>query len=111
MFPFPGPRWTLLPLIGVALSASAQQPGSPSAPASAAAPADGSFRSALEGYQPFTDQKLAPWRDANESVGRIGGWREYAKEAQGTASAAAPASPQPVAPPASSAPHSGHGKH
>ena len=26
------------------------------------------YRSAFEGYQAFTDDKLLPWRDANEAV-------------------------------------------
>jgi hypothetical protein len=26
------------------------------------------YRSAFEGYQAFTDDKLVPWRDANEAV-------------------------------------------
>jgi len=64
------------------------------------------YRSAMEGYQPFADEKLAPWRDTNDNVGRIGGWRVYAKEAHAGASAT------PAAPAASAAgPHSGHGKH
>lgn len=40
------------------------------------------FRSALEGYQPYTDEKIVNWKEANDVVGRIGGWRAYAKEAR-----------------------------
>ena len=78
------------------------------------------FRSALDGYQSFSDEKLVPWRDANDNVGRIGGWRVYAKEAQEGADGAkpapsGPATGAPAAKPASPAsspatPHSGHGK-
>jgi hypothetical protein len=57
------------------------------------------YRSALEGYRPFTDEKPIPWKQANDTVGRIGGWRAYAKEAHGEP-AAAPAS-APAAAPAS----------
>jgi hypothetical protein len=39
------------------------------------------YRSAFESYQPFTDQKIVPWRQANDTVGKIGGWRAYAREA------------------------------
>ena len=39
------------------------------------------YRSAFTGYQPFDEQKIMPWRDANDTVGRIGGWRAYAREA------------------------------
>lgn len=58
--------------------AAAQMP----APATAlpqAAPI--AFRSAFEGYQPYTDEKIAPWKESNDNVGRIGGWREYARQA------------------------------
>ncbi len=55
-------------------------------PAAAQAPAPGSapiaWRSAFEGYQPYTEAPVANWREANDTVGRIGGWRAYAREAQ-----------------------------
>jgi hypothetical protein len=31
------------------------------------------YRSAFEGYRPFTDQEAADWRKANEEVGAAGG--------------------------------------
>ena len=40
------------------------------------------YRSAFEGYRPYTDDKLLNWKDANDTTGRIGGWRVYAKEAR-----------------------------
>lgn len=61
------------------------------------APAPGPYRSALEGYQPYSDTKMVPWKAANDTVGQIGGWRAYAKEAaegqgqQGHGDQAAPA--------------------
>ena len=110
MFPisrFSGARWAVLIALGSALAVNAQQAAAPSAPApgapaarpAASAPAANplSYRSALEGYQPFADPKPVPWREANDNVGRIGGWRAYANEAQGTA-------------PAGQGQHSGHGK-
>ena len=59
---------------------------SPSAlPASAMAKsAPSPYRSAMEGYKPYTDEKIIDWKQANDNTGRIGGWREYAKEAQQT---------------------------
>ena len=67
------------------VAAHAQSPASPSQstppPAAASQPAASVFRSAFEGYQPYTEQKMAPWKQANENVGQIGGWREYAREA------------------------------
>ncbi len=63
------------------------------------------YRSAFDGYRPFSDQAVVPWREANELVGRIGGWQAYAREGQGT-------SGKPPAPAASAASgagsHSGH---
>ena len=32
-------------------------------------------------YRPFAAEVLGPWRDANDEVGRIGGWKAYAREA------------------------------
>ena len=60
-------------------------------------------RSAFESYQSFTEEKLLPWKDANDTVGRVGGWKAYAREAQGE-SAATPATP------AAADPHAGHGE-
>ena len=111
-----------LPALGLvtlaALSVSAAIAQTAASPASdSAAPV---FRSALDGYQPFSDEKIVPWRDANDNVGRIGGWRVYAREAQeGTGGAkAAPSGAAPggtAAKPANPAsapanPHSGHGR-
>ena len=39
------------------------------------------YQSPISGYQPYADQPVQPWREANDRVGRIGGWRAYAKEA------------------------------
>lgn len=108
----PIPFRSLLPcaravaLLGVALTAAAQP-----ATRSAADPLDPkaqvpqvSYRSAFDGYKGFSDTKLLSWREANDTVARIGGWRVYAREAQ-------PAEPQPTVQPVGPAPaasHSGH---
>lgn len=91
-------RW---PALAAAVLAGAvqAQPSTPAAPAvspgsAASANASGSppaWRSAFEGYRPFDDAGVAPWRAANDTVGRIGGWRAYAREAQGPAPAPASA--------------------
>ena len=78
--------------LGVMLaSASHAQPG-PTAPAAASqasspAPAtpaakSGAGASAFDGYKPYTDEPRGNWKAANDNVARIGGWREYAKQAQ-----------------------------
>ena len=72
-------------------------------------------RSAFETYQPFTEEKLLPWKDANDTVGHVGGWKAYAREAQGEsvgapAAPANPANPDRPPTPASPDPHAGHGE-
>jgi hypothetical protein len=63
----------------------------------------------LQDYQPFSDEKVVPWKEANDNVGRIGGWREYAREARAPQAAASGTRPQESTP-AAEDPHSGHGK-
>lgn len=58
------------------------------------------YRSALTGYRRLSNDEPMPWREANDTVGRIGGWRAYAREAaelEGAVSAA-PAAPAASAP-------------
>ena len=87
--------------LGVMLaSASHAQPG-PTAPAAASqasfpAPAtpaaeSGAGTSAFDGYKPYTDEPPGNWKAANDNVARIGGWREYAKQAQQPDDTPAPA--------------------
>lgn len=84
-------------------------------PAAAATPAPLPYTSALQGYQPFADEKVRSWKESNDTVGKIGGWRAYAKEA---AEPDAKSSPMQAESPAASAktpkapadPHAGHGK-
>ena len=75
--------------------------------ASIATAAPPAWRSSLEGYQPFSDEKPVPWPQANDTVREAGGWRAYAREAAQPASAAASA-PQPKA--AASGSHGAHHK-
>jgi len=50
--------------------------------------------SAFAKYRRLTDVPVGSWRDANDTVTRIGGWRAYAREA---AQPASPAAPVPAA--------------
>ena len=72
------------------------------------------YRSPLADYRALSDEKVMSWKETNDNVARIGGWRVYAKEAQepgsvgettqGTANRPAPAN--------EAKPHqSGHGGH
>lgn len=76
-----------------------------------AQPLDLSWRSTLADYQRFADEKVQPWREANDNVGRIGGWREYARESSQAQSAAPAASAASQAAPSKATvePHASHG--
>ena len=103
----PAPGLVALPVLALALWTSAAHgqaaaPAAPDAPAAAmpAGTTPAAFRSALEGYQPYTDEKTVNWKEANDTTGRIGGWREYAKEARQPQTPDAAAKPDPRAVPA-----------
>ncbi|MGH8804430.1 MAG: hypothetical protein ACREXN_06765 [Polaromonas sp.] len=87
-----------IPLWASVATAQVNTPQTPSAP-----PA---FRSALEGYKPYTDEKTVNWKEANDTTARIGGWRAYAKEASQPESGATPATDAATPPD----PHAGHAK-
>ena len=53
------------------------------------------YVSELGKYQPYADQPVQSWREANDQVGRIGGWRSYAKEAAANSSLEAPSTTSP----------------
>ena len=67
------------------------------------------YRSAFSGYKPLSaETPPLSWREANDTVERIGGWRAYAREANAPAASApaAPASAPRASRPAT--PASGH---
>jgi hypothetical protein len=78
MHPIQFSRWLALAPLFATATAFPQASG-PSAPTPAAAPL--TYRSALQDYRPFSDEKVAPWPQANDTVRQVGGWRAYAKEA------------------------------
>ena len=45
----------------------------------------------MSGYRPLAEAPVGSWKEANERVNRIGGWRAYAREAAQPASAPASA--------------------
>ena len=121
------PRVTALLLCIYAASSGAQASHDHAAmlaarPASAAPPAASAsatlaYESVFTRYKSYRDEKTGSWREANETVDRIGGWRAYAKEAQQpdttapatsvTGAPSMPESPPAVAPKPD--PHAGHG--
>ena len=60
-----------------------------------------SYESSFFQFRRLGDEKPVSWRDANDTVTRIGGWRVYAREAQqpDPAPAAKPADAAPAAKP------------
>lgn len=64
--------------------------------AQARVPAAG-YQSALSSYRRLGEDRPVDWRQANQTVNRIGGWRAYARQAQ-QPEAAASATSAPVAP-------------
>jgi len=45
-------------------------------------------------YQGWRDEPLQDWRQANERVGEVGGWRTYLRESQPAGDGADPARPK-----------------
>lgn len=64
-----------------ALSPGTATPAAASASAFAFAKS-GVGPSVFDDYKPYTDEPPGNWKAANNNVAQIGGWREYAKQAQ-----------------------------
>ena len=58
------------------------------------------YQSPFRDYRPLGEDKLIPWKAANDEVNRIGGWRTYAREAREVT----PVTSAPVVPDANAAP-------
>jgi len=82
-FHFPSSMLALAMAVGaVGLVSTATAQPSASKP-TGADPGAGLYRSAFSGYRRYGDEPLVPWKQANDVVGRIGGWKAYAQEAAG----------------------------
>lgn len=73
------------------------------------------YQSAFEGYRPFADETIKPWRESNDLARRLGGWAAFAggktpdaeapeSRSDAKSPAVAPAKPGPQGT------HSGHGR-
>jgi hypothetical protein len=69
-----------LALIGVPAPAFAQAAAADPLNATAKVPPT-AYRSAFTSYRRLSETPVGSWRDANDTVTRIGGWRVYAREA------------------------------
>ena len=50
------------------------------------------YESPFANYRPLSNQKITAWKESIDNVGRIGGWRAYAKEAEAPGPVGEPAS-------------------
>jgi len=79
----------------LAFAQSSSAPATPDPKNAAPASVTLSYRSAFADYRAYSEQAVGSWREANDNVGKIGGWRVYAKEARQPEGTPAPAaSPQ-----------------
>ena len=99
-------RW-LMPaaLFAATLSAQAQSTAQPSAQAAKSDPLDPkasvpttAYESSFFQYRRLGDETVVSWREANDTVTRIGGWRVYTREAQQSDAVPATKSPQAATP-------------
>lgn len=94
-------------LVALPAAASAGPPDDPLNPQAAVPPAR--HDTSLARYRPAGQIEVAPWKATNDAVGRIGGWRAYAREASAPPAAPPRAASAPA--PAASAPAGAHQHH
>jgi len=107
-------RWAALaavvvPLLAPMPSQARPDPLDPNAPVPPL-----SRQSSLSSPLPLGETAVGSWRDANDTVNRIGGWRAYAREAPRSPVSAPPQAPVPAAPNSAQPPVSvppPHGRH
>lgn len=72
-------------------AAGAQQAAAPAEAKASVPPVV--HQSPFAGYRVHAEAKPAPWREVNDEVARIGGWKAYAREAYEAAQAAEKSAP------------------
>lgn len=78
-------RWFAPAAFFAATWAAHAQPGPRADPLDAAAKVPPLVhQSSLASYRRMADDKPLSWRDANDTVARIGGWRTYLRQSQQT---------------------------
>lgn len=106
------PRWLLPALLCAAAAAAQSQPAKPAPrpdPLDAAAAVPAAVHlSSFANYRRLRADDPIGWRQANDEVARIGGWRAYAREAQRPEAAASGPAAQAAKPMPMPAGHGGH---
>ncbi len=100
-------RWpaSVAAVLALAAGAVQAQSAAPAETEQPGLPTQLHYSSPIGAYQRHADQPVGAWRAANDQVGRIGGWKAYAKEAQ----AAEPGARMDMGPARAPAdPHAGH---
>ncbi len=100
--PLPSSRALMPWVLALLATAAFAQPPADAEASKTPLPTQLQYSSAIGDYQAYMDQPTQSWQQANDRVGRIGGWRAYAKEIKTGVSASA----QDAAP--ANDPHSGH---
>lgn len=87
----------VLPFAAFTTHAAEQQRGAAPHPADPAAKAPAArYESAFADYRTYREEKLAPWREVNEEVGRIGGHAGMFRAGQAGHGPAKPAAGEPA---------------
>jgi hypothetical protein len=84
-----------------AAGTAAQSPARPHPADARAEPAARPYESSFRDYRPYTEADAGRWREANESVGRLGGHAGHTRKADEAGPAPKPAAKG----------HAGHGGH
>ena len=75
-------RFVAAAALGAMLGSAASAQPTAVTPTSASSEKSVASPSVFDGYKPYTDEPPGNWKAANDNVAQIGGWREYAKQAQ-----------------------------
>lgn len=69
----------MLPAVGATAEARVSEVGRAADPEVRVPPAR--YESAFTRYRPMREAEVRPWREVNDRVGHVGGWRTYGREA------------------------------
>ena len=79
-------------VLPMAFAQSGAVPATPDSTSAAPSSVTLGYRSAFTDYSAYSEPPIVSWREANDKVEQIGGWRAYAKEASQPDAVTAPTS-------------------